>query len=481
MNQLKNKLKIVFLHYHLKPGGVTTVIRHQVEAIKKKCDTLVLSSGQPRESVGTEVIPVPPAAYDADIEEKVSPGELAKSITAAIKQKWKNGCDVLHTHNTNLAKNRNMLKALEILRDQGIRLFIQIHDFAEDGRPDVYYGEEYTEDVHYGVINSRDYDILVDAGLKEEGLHLIHNKVSPIDMDGGTGDTQAPQDTRGAYVLYPVRALRRKNIGETLLLSLFLKKEQTIGITLPPNSEIDWKSYRLWRAFIDTYGFNVKLEVGLHENFADLVRRAPFLITTSLNEGFGFAFLEPWTAGKAVFGRRLDHVCRDFEAKGVNLKHLYDAFYIPFTCIDGEVFYEKWSRSFTRLAKAFRHHVERDELNRAFQGITETGAIDFGVLDENTQMGALLSIKNGKVCACKVRELNPWLDKIRRADINPGVIAQNKTIIRSHYGETNYRDTLHRIYERVLSVPVRHRIDRETVLKAFFNPAEYKMMRWKNV
>ncbi len=472
------KLKIAFLHYHLKPGGVTTVIRHQVEAIKKECDTLVLASRQPEAPVGTEVIPVPTAAYDSDIEAKVSPEELTKSITAAINQKWENGCDVLHAHNTTLAKNRNMLKALEILRDQGIRLFIQIHDFAEDGRPDVYYGEDYTADVHYGVINSRDYRILVEAGLKEEGLHLIHNKVSPIDTGGG--EAQVPHDAPGAYVLYPVRAIRRKNIGETLLLSLFLKKEQTVGITLPPNSENDRNSYRSWRGFIDAHGFNVKLEVGLGVNFADLVRRAPFLITTSLNEGFGFAFLEPWTAGKAVFGRRLDHVCRDFEENGVDLKHLYDAFYIPLTCIDGEAFYEKWSSSFTRLAGAFSHHVERNELRRAFDGMTGTGAVDFGVLDEKTQMDALLSIKRDKECAGKVRELNPWLDKIRGVDINPGIIARNNKIIRAHYGETNYRETLLRIYERVMSVPVRHGIDRGTVLKAFFNPAEYKMMRWKN-
>ena len=38
-------MKIAFLHYHLKTGGVTTVIRQQIEAIQKDCETLAISSG----------------------------------------------------------------------------------------------------------------------------------------------------------------------------------------------------------------------------------------------------------------------------------------------------------------------------------------------------------------------------------------------------------------------------------------------------
>jgi hypothetical protein len=43
------------------------------------------------------------------------------------------------------------------------------------------------------------------------------------------------------------------------------------------------------------------------------------VLTTSLKEGFGFSFLEPWTAGIPVAGRRLEAVCLDFEDEGVAL------------------------------------------------------------------------------------------------------------------------------------------------------------------
>jgi hypothetical protein len=36
--------------------------------------------------------------------------------------------------------------------------------------------------------------------------------------------------------LYPVRAIRRKNIGEALLASLFIPKGRTVAVTLPPTT-----------------------------------------------------------------------------------------------------------------------------------------------------------------------------------------------------------------------------------------------------
>jgi hypothetical protein len=466
----KNPLRIVFLHYHLKPGGVTTVLKQQVAVLRGTCDLLVLASHGCADAIGTGVIPVPIAAYDEEVKENVTPGQLANALLKAIKQKWPRGCDLLHVHNPCLAKNRKLLEALEILRDNGIPMFLQIHDFAEDGRPDVYYDRDYPADVHYGVINSRDYEILMEAGLKPEGLHLIENQVSSFN----SGTENKVED---GYVLYPVRALRRKNIGETLLLSLFLKKEQTVGLTLPPNSISDRESYEKWLAFAGTYDFNVKFGVGLMENFPELVRKARFFITTSLNEGFGFAFLEPWTAGKMVLGRSLHHVCRDFKRHGVNLNHLYDALYIPISCIDKEAFYDKWQRSFIQMAHAFNYHIENGELHGAFDNITKNHAIDFGILDEGSQMQTLLEIKSSRKCNAMVRNLNPWLDSLHSPGITRELIAHNRERILDYYGKENYRKRLLGIYERVVSVPVTQRIQKDILLRKFFNPAEYKMLR----
>ena len=115
-----------------------------------------------------------------------------------------------------------------IRQNRGIRLFLQIHDFAEDGRPHLYYPGEYPADCHYGVINSRDYKILLNAGLEQKGLHKLFNMVNPFD---GTRQDRGEKNV----VLYPVRAIRRKNIGEAILLSLFFKNGATLAITRATN------------------------------------------------------------------------------------------------------------------------------------------------------------------------------------------------------------------------------------------------------
>ena len=91
---------------------------------------------------------------------------------AAIRKKWPDGCDLIHLHNPLLAKNKAFLSILKILQDQGERLFLQVHDLAEDGRPNHYYaGQAYPTRCHFGVINSRDFKIFMNAGANQDGLH----------------------------------------------------------------------------------------------------------------------------------------------------------------------------------------------------------------------------------------------------------------------------------------------------------------------
>ncbi len=66
-------------------------------------------------------------------------------------------------------------------------------------------------------------------------------------------------------------------------------------------------------------------------NFADqwpgdfhaLLTAAHALVTTSVAEGFGLAFLEPWLANRPLFGRKLPEVTEGNKKAGVNLASLY--------------------------------------------------------------------------------------------------------------------------------------------------------------
>ena len=58
-------MKIAFIHYHLKTGGVTTVLKQQVEAIREECEVLVLSGELPGESFPADSVYIPGLGYDS--------------------------------------------------------------------------------------------------------------------------------------------------------------------------------------------------------------------------------------------------------------------------------------------------------------------------------------------------------------------------------------------------------------------------------
>ena len=136
-------MRIAFAHYHLKTGGVTTVLRQQIEAVKNDCEILVLTGELPDSPFPADIKLIPGLAYyDRSSQKIFNPKKVAESIINAIHSKWKEGCNILHVHNPLLAKNKIFLKILHELRKREIRFFLQIHDFAEDGRPLSYFDED---------------------------------------------------------------------------------------------------------------------------------------------------------------------------------------------------------------------------------------------------------------------------------------------------------------------------------------------------
>ena len=302
-------MKLAIIHYHLKPGGVTSVIRQQLKALSGECDVLLLTGELPDTPVYGNTKLIPGLGYTGGSPAAYNPEETADMVVKTIFETFNGKCDIIHVHNPLLAKNIHFLRMLKTLQKKGCRLFLQIHDFAEDGRPSAYYRDEsYIANCHYGVINSRDYSVLNQSGLTPEGLHLLPNTVTPIHVSSA----KRQQLNR---ILYPVRAIRRKNIGEAILLSLFFENH-TLSITLPPNSPSDMIIYNGWKRFVSKNNLHVEFEAGLKNDFNVLVSSSDFFLTTSIMEGFGFSFLEPWTASKMLWGRAIPEICNDFINNG---------------------------------------------------------------------------------------------------------------------------------------------------------------------
>ncbi|MGD9082336.1 MAG: hypothetical protein PVH55_02125 [Desulfobacterales bacterium] len=465
-------MKIAFIHYHLKTGGVTTVLKQQVEALRDTCDLLVLTGEISESPFVCDTVHIPGLGYDRRDQNRSTPQDIAAAITRAIHLKWKAGCDLVHVHNPTLAKNRNFLKILKALQNKNIKFFLQIHDFAEDGRPLVYFSEdEYLQNCHYGVINSRDYNILLESGLEKKGVHQIFNTINPFKLN----TTDAPQKN---LVLYPIRALRRKNIGEAILISLFFKNNETLAITLPPNSPADMESHAQWKAFVKEKNLNVKFEAGLSHKFLELVLSSKFLITTSITEGFGFSFLEPWTAKKILWGRKLPEICYDFEKNGVRLDHLYTRLTVPVEWLGKEKLFRTWRARIQKAYSMFGIMIDNKKILTAFEKITANESVDFGLLDETFQKTVISNALSDKSNRDRLISLNPFLLDPGNVSDKEALIQHNMNAVLFHYNKANYRKNLVDIYSRVIKDEVCHKINKKVLLLKFLTPEDFSLLKW---
>ena len=464
-------MKIAFIHYHLKTGGVTTVLKQQIKAIQNSCDTLVLNGSDQKSSFPVNTVFIPGLGYDRSSRIKQKPHKVAELILSSIFAKFGSKCDVLNVHNPTLAKNADFLKILKELQLRNSNLFLQIHDFAEDGRPDVYFSDPYLTDSHYGVINSRDYNILLKAGLNKQGLHKIPNMVEPFTLNNGIEYTDNT-------VLYPIRAIRRKNIGEAILLSLFFKHNERLSITLPPNSPADLKSYTGWIDFVKNKNLNVEFESGLNNDFSRLVLSSRFLITTSISEGFGFSFIEPWCAKKIIWGRRLPDICRDFENNGIRLGHLYSKLLVPVEWIGKNNFYQRWKGCILKICRQFDYEIDKTSLDKIFPQVIENESIDFGILDEPFQKQIISHITSNRNKKKELISLNPYLATVGYVPDKQRLIDNNIKSVFSNYNIDTYREKLIEIYKKVSNNPVSHSIDKKILLSQFIDPHQFSLLKW---
>jgi hypothetical protein len=464
-------MKIAFIHYHLKTGGVTTCLKQQLKALKSHCDMCVITGELPPDVFPAKTIYVPELAYSSVYRKPYAPEKVAAKVIQKIRTHFDGPCDIVHVHNPLLAKNSKFLWFLKLLQQEGLNLLLQVHDFAEDGRARLYFHEDYPTDCHYCVVNSRDYQILLKCGLKKQGLHQLFNCVSL---------PQLPPEpvAEEPYIVYPIRAIRRKNIGEAILLSLFFDAQERLAITLPPNSAADMVSYEAWKAFAAKYRLPIEFDQGLDTPFETIVGSARYLLTTSITEGFGFSFLEPWLYHKYVSGRKLDDICNDFEVRGIDLGHMYSQLMVPLEGFDANGYYRQWNRTIMGAARKFDLQIDTAQIRCAYEVITEGGLIDFGLLAELYQKQVLRFLMSNKTHRQKLLIRNPLLAEISNRTDQQNRIEANRNAIVRNYNMDQYRQTLLDLYARVATTPVKQRVNQKKLLAEFFDLKRFSLLKW---
>ncbi len=362
-------MQIAILHHHLNRGGVTSVIANHLRSLatlpeaERPERVVVFYDGQqdgwpsdlPRE-LSIAMVDEPALAYDA-AGASAEPEELADLLSDRFEAcGLQPGDTLLHVHNHSLGKNASLPRALEHLAGDGWRMLLQIHDFAEDNRPENYrhlreaigvadpdeLGEilyPQAPGIHYATLTERDADILRQAGFAEERLHTLPNPVHEFGEMPSQEEAKRrvfpalglPDDAR--LIVYPVRGIRRKNLGEMLLLSVVAPAGTYFAVTLRPKNPVEALSFDRWKRVAETLGLpclfdtgGSKEEGGYGCDFKATLAAADAVLTTSVAEGFGMVFLEAWLAGKPLVGRDLPEITREFKRAGMNFGPMYHGY-----------------------------------------------------------------------------------------------------------------------------------------------------------
>lgn len=471
-------MRVALVHYHLLRGGVSSVIRNQAKALQNAGDDVLLISGdaaQEKDDLHHAIIgdlrydSVRGGSLSEDTATRQAAAEkLGRELLGAMEQHWGAPADVLHVHNPLIRKNSLLLPALRFLQTKGVHLLLQNHDFAEDFRPDVYAGSEpYPENCHYAAINSRDHSFLHRSGLEASAVHLLPDAVNPLKADEGHERTR---------YLYPVRAIRRKNIGEALLLSMFIPKGCTVAITLPPTSNHDEPVYQHWKELASRLDLPLEFECGMENSLSELLGSSVCVLTTSVKEGFGFSFLEPWTAGREVIGRRVEYVCRDFESAGVQFDSLYTSLDIPLVYLPSPILRRKLEKALISAYSAFDLELPSYALKMMTDDLFSRDVFDFGRLDEELQTDVLEMLASNDAALQDIIDVNPFLKNLEQWKENPELIRKNKECILNTYNADAVVRMLHASYASILDHPVEHHLSKSILLELFLDPSKISLV-----
>ncbi|HUX42769.1 MAG TPA: hypothetical protein VMV83_16500 [Rectinemataceae bacterium] len=479
-------MKVAQLHFHLRRGGVASVMLHQVRSLaesEEDVETVLVVGAPPEAKAPVPCIVVPGLDYDSLAKEEAgNPTDaesLADDIEQAVSRAFPGGCDLIHVHNPLIRKNRRLLGALRRLRERGQAFLVQVHDFAEDFRPEVYDGEgPYPFDCDYATINGRDRDRLVASGLEADRVHFLPNPVAAHD-GFDPRSSYAVEVARGRRtLLYPVRAIGRKNIGEALLLARFLPEGAELAVTLPPTSPGDGKVYRGWRELAAAQGLRIRFEAGLGQSLDALYGSSFGVVTTSVKEGFGYSYIDPLVRGLPVAGREIPHIIGDFAERGLHFDRLYRGIAIPRSSLpDGllEEAVESRLSAFKRVyGPLFGSDRARLETRLASLRLRfKEELVDFGALDPGLQSFILVKMDRDSGFQGEIATLNPFLVGLFEASPDPAEAGRLRDAALSGYSEATYAKALVAAYRSAADGRARGEIDRARLLESYLEASSF--------
>ena len=392
-------MKVAIIHYHLEPSGVSRVIERASRELMRRGIAHVILVGRCPHGM-TDTLPVSVVdglAYSNAPLDKQGAEKILDALRTAATEVLGSAPDLWHFHNHSLGKNRAVSLIVSMLASQRERLLLHIHDLAEDGRPENHANiadcpnlYPLAPQIHYAFINSRDRNHFIKAGLSAANAHLLPNPVFDADSIPNTS-SETPKTA--PLLLCPARGIRRKNIGELILLTQLAPKGTRAAITLAPENPQSLAIHKRWKNFCAVHHLPVEFAVvdriapttNSDASFESWISHATHFITCSISEGFGLVFLESIAHGKPLIGRKIEHISNDLAKHGIKQGRLYEKILIPADWVPHAMLVEHVKKSFTRLWQSWNREAGAGECESVMTSMDHDGFLDFGNLPEALQ------------------------------------------------------------------------------------------------
>ena len=432
---------LVIFHYHLLPGGVTNVINLSVNALiscSKSLESITIVSGRSEncESVLKKIDKNSKVRITLDILPEIDYINNERSaddikIKSLLLQKYAG--KVWLVHNYHLGKNPFFTKALLEITEKNPdqKIIFYIHDFPESSRyanlkqlNSTIHTPFYPikNNVRYVVINSRDKNLLISAGLPEKMVFLVNNPVkssnekvvSDISLqekltyfnNKGFGNFDPELKT----ALYPVRTIRRKNVIESMLLTQLSKEKFNLLVTLPGVSTSEKPYSDLVQKIYKEELVNGLCSFGehLHEcslPFENLLTQCDMVISSSIQEGFGYLFIDSIQKNRPLFARYLDIIegfIDIFPKTGV---HFYNSIIVPLNKNQLKSVKEMYTKKIAEL-KSILSEEAVHYLAKQVSNLVSQTHVDFSYISKEMQYDILKHVNNSELLRSEVMDIN---------------------------------------------------------------------------
>ncbi len=480
-------MTVAIVHYHLRPGGVTRVIESASRALLAEGVRHVILSGSAAPAGSDLPVRVVEGLDYLREAPSVPPEILENRLRAAAWEILGGPPHIWHFHNPTLGKYSAFTDLIARLARAGECLALQIHDLAEDGRPQNHTLLAERKEVYpigtsirYLFLNERDRGRFIDAGIPEEIAHYLPNPVCPSPPEQSAGSASHP-----TLVFYPVRGIRRKNLGELVLLSAHSPPGARFAVASAPDNP-RWKDiYDSWREFADHNFFPVDFEVvgrvspapGADSSFSSWLGAATHLATTSTAEGFGYVFLDSIARRKPLIGRSIPYLTSDHSRQDIQFPGLYDKLIVPSDWIDGLELRKQLVDGLTEIHRLFGKALAETTADSTWQSFKQ-GGFDFANLPENVQRNcivrSLTEPSNRILVVAGGREqiLADWLDDVLT---HPPAVPDISLI--EQFGETVNASRIVGIYQGFPAKPgVISWLGRDRILDRYLRPEHFQFL-----